>query len=255
MFKSQHSFSTGIFVAENGTILFCGCHQFSEHNTVIQPYNNILGNYETGEEDCEHFDYELPSKVFKHLFKFISLCSSEKNSVTNEFEILIRCLEVPPEGEPELVNIGPMTITKPAQSTLLRRQIEEEGRRKGQQMLCRNFDSRDNWDNIKPHCHKIMEHIEGIMVLPEFLLRNRYYSTHAFFKDFEPISTLYNVCSVHRGMFSTSGDVQYIGGCSVHRGDTMSTSGGHHEYIGGCSVHWRDTMSTSGDVQYIGEIP
>ena len=40
-------------------------------------------------------------------------------------------------------------------------------------------------------------------------------------------------------MFSTSGDVQYIGGCSVHRGDIMSTSG--------------DIMSTSGDVQYIGE--
>ena len=43
---------------------------------------------------------------------------------------------------------------------------------------------------------------------------------------------------------STSGDVQYIGGyheyiggCSVHRRDTMSTSGGYHEYIGGCSVH------------------
>ena len=62
--------------------------------------------------------------------------------------------------------------------------------------------------------------------------------------------------------------VQYIGGCSVHRGvfstsgDTMSTSGGYHEYIrgyheyiGGCSVHQRDTMSTSGDVQYIGGIP
>ena len=31
---------------------------------------------------------------------------------------------------------------------------------------------------------------------------------------------------------STSGDVQYIGGCSVHRGDIMSTSGGYHEYIG-----------------------
>ena len=29
-------------------------------------------------------------------------------------------------------------------------------------------------------------------------------------------------------------------------GDTMSTSGGYHEYIGGCSVHRRDTMSTSG---------
>ena len=26
----------------------------------------------------------------------------------------------------------------------------------------------------------------------------------------------------------------------------MSTSGGYHEYIGGCSVHRRDTMSTSG---------
>ena len=57
---------------------------------------------------------------------------------------------------------------------------------------------------------------------------------------------------------STLGDVQYIGGyhdacggyhkyigrCSVHQGDTMSTSGdimntsgGYHEYIGGCSVH------------------
>ena len=57
------------------------------------------------------------------------------------------------------------------------------------------------------------------------------------------ITTLYNVCSVHRGMF------QYIGGggggCSVHQGDTMSSLGGYHEYIGGyhdeyiggCSVH------------------
>ena len=57
-------------------------------------------------------------------------------------------------------------------------------------------------------------------------------------------------------MFSTSGDVQYIGGCSGHQGDTMSTSGIYHEYIGECSVHRGDiimhvgdTMSTSGDVQ------
>ena len=33
----------------------------------------------------------------------------------------------------------------------------------------------------------------------------------------------------------------------------MSTSGLYHEYIGGCSVHRGDTMSTSEDVQYIGE--
>ena len=39
----------------------------------------------------------------------------------------------------------------------------------------------------------------------------------------------------------------------------MSTSGGYHEYIRGCSVHRGDTMSTSGDImttlgdiQYIG---
>ena len=41
----------------------------------------------------------------------------------------------------------------------------------------------------------------------------------------------------------------------------MMNVGGYHEYIGGCSVHWRDTMSTSedimstlGDVQYVGGI-
>ena len=48
--------------------------------------------------------------------------------------------------------------------------------------------------------------------------------------------------------------VQYIGGCSVHRGDTMSNlgdimsaSGGYHEYIGGCSVHWWDMMMHAGE--------
>ena len=61
---------------------------------------------------------------------------------------------------------------------------------------------------------------------------------------------------------STSGGYhEYIGGCSVHRGDIMMNVGGYHEYIGGCSVHRGDimmnvgdTMSTSGDVQYIGGI-
>ena len=32
-----------------------------------------------------------------------------------------------------------------------------------------------------------------------------------------------------------AGENKDIGGCSVHRGDTMSTSGGCHEYIGGIS--------------------
>ena len=35
----------------------------------------------------------------------------------------------------------------------------------------------------------------------------------------------------------------------------MSTSGGYLEYIGGCSAHRGDIMSASGDVQYIGGIP
>ena len=81
------------------------------------------------------------------------------------------------------------------------------------------------------------------------------------------ITTLY-VCSVHRGMFSTSGGYhEHIGGIPwAHRGDTMSTSGvfstsggyhdacgGYHEYIGGCSVHRRDTVSTLGGYhEYIG---
>ena len=31
----------------------------------------------------------------------------------------------------------------------------------------------------------------------------------------------------------------------------MSTSGGYHEYIGWCSVHRRDTINTSGDIMSI----
>ena len=68
------------------------------------------------------------------------------------------------------------------------------------------------------------------------------------------IFTLYNVCSVNWGIFSTSGDVQYMGGyheyigaCSVHWRDTMSTSGEYHEYIEGCSVHQRDIMMRVGE--------
>ena len=40
---------------------------------------------------------------------------------------------------------------------------------------------------------------------------------------------------------TTSGDIQYIGG--YH-----DECGRYHEYIGGCSVHRRDSMSTSGDI-------
>ena len=39
------------------------------------------------------------------------------------------------------------------------------------------------------------------------------------------INTLYNVCSVHRGIFSTSGDTMSTLGCSVHQGDIMMQVG------------------------------
>ena len=68
---------------------------------------------------------------------------------------------------------------------------------------------------------------------PEFVVESLYGEINVELNfSYDGIFTLYKVCSVHRGMFSTSGGVQYIGGCSVHRGDTMSTSGEYHEYIG-----------------------
>ena len=55
-------------------------------------------------------------------------------------------------------------------------------------------------------------------------------------------------------MMNVGGYHEYIGGCSVHRRDTMSTSGGYHEYIGGyheyiggCSVHRKDIMIHVGE--------
>ena len=48
-------------------------------------------------------------------------------------------------------------------------------------------------------------------------------------------------------MMNVEGYHEYIGGCSVHQRDTMSTSGGYHEYIGGCSVHRRDIMIHLGE--------
>ena len=54
-------------------------------------------------------------------------------------------------------------------------------------------------------------------------------------------------------MSTSRGYHEYIGGCSVHRGDIMMNVGGYHEYIGGCSVHRRDTVSTSGDIMSTSE--
>ena len=48
--------------------------------------------------------------------------------------------------------------------------------------------------------------------------------------------------------------VQYIGGCSVHRGDNISTVGGV-QYSGGItSVLWRVFSTVEGYLQYCGGI-
>ena len=74
--------------------------------------------------------------------------------------------------------------------------------------------------------------------------------------------TLYNSCSVHRGMLSTSGryheytgGVQYIGGyhdaCGGYHdacGGYHDACGGYHGYIRGCSVHWGDPSVHRGDI-------
>ena len=52
------------------------------------------------------------------------------------------------------------------------------------------------------------------------------------------IITLYNVCSVHQGMFSTLGGYnENAGGYHeyISTSDTMSTSGGYHESRGGAN--------------------
>ena len=47
------------------------------------------------------------------------------------------------------------------------------------------------------------------------------------------VNTLYNVCSVHHGMFSSSAGVQYIKGYHEYIGGYHEYIGGYHEYIGG----------------------
>ena len=184
LFKNQYGFDSRIFIAENRTILFCGCHRFTEADTIIQPYNSIFGNYDADEQDCEKFDYELPSKVFKHLYKFISQINNKgKDTIINNFEILIRRYEKPPEEPPQIsFTVGKINFYKTAPSSV-KREIENNKRK----MLKRNFDKRDDWSNVKPNCHALNEHEEGLMVLPEFKINHKYYSTHASFKDFEPI--------------------------------------------------------------------
>ena len=187
IFKSQYGVENRIFIAENGTILFCGCHHFSETDTIIQAPNGEFGNYDADEEDCEKFDYELANKIFKYLFKFIShIINMGRDVIINNFEILIRRYDEPIEEKSESFKIGNISFNKLIPSRV-KKQLEKDRKAKRREILERNFDKRDDWSNVKPHCHALNEHEEGLMVLPEFRTNHKYYSTHAFYRDFEPL--------------------------------------------------------------------
>ena len=186
-FKSQFGTESRIFISEDGTILFCNCHHSLEGDMIINQSNNVCKNYDVDEQGYEMLDYELPSKVFIYLFRFISQMGNiNKNVMVNNFEILIKRCEPVDSCEPKTFRIGSMTFPIIVPS-VVKKGMENDRSRRRREMLDRNFDKRDDWSNIKPHCHALVEHEEGLMVLPEFRINHRYYHTHALFRDFEPI--------------------------------------------------------------------
>ena len=191
LFKRMYGVENRIFINENGTILFCGCHHFSETDVIIKESNNeVFDNYDADEEgDCVKFDYELPNKVFKYLYKFIGeIANKGRNVIINNFEILIRRYEKPIEEslKGDSFKIGNISFNKLIPSSV-KKQLDKDRRAKRREILERNFDKRDDWSNVKPHCHALNEHEEGLMVLPELKISHKYYSTHAFYRDFEPL--------------------------------------------------------------------
>ena len=90
-FKGFYGPEQRIFVSLNGTILFCGCHLYPEDDSIIQPSKLWRDRKEDEKEDDYRFDYELPNKPFKHLFKFMGQINTKARDVRiNNFEILIR---------------------------------------------------------------------------------------------------------------------------------------------------------------------
>ena len=91
--------------------------------------------------------------------------------------------QTPPEEPKVAFKVGAINFYFPFRTS---EEVQLENNKK-REVLKRNFDSRDDWTNVKPHCHALVEHEEGPMVLPEYKMNHRYYSTHAYYKDFEPL--------------------------------------------------------------------
>ena len=177
-FKTFYGHEQRIFVTENGTIFFCGCHLYPAFDSTIQ--SDLCGS-----QPKYKYKYELPNKPFKHLFKFMGPLETRNKSmgiqVTN-FEMLIR--EDPPEevDEPESFNVGNITFYKCIPSCVKKR-IAKQQKRLRNQILKLNFDKRDDWRNLSKHSHVL----KGNMVLPEFVINCKYYSTHVLFERIEPL--------------------------------------------------------------------
>ena len=191
-FKGFYGPEQRIFVSHNGTILFCGCHLYPEYDSIIQPSKLWRDWKEDGKEDDYRFDYELPNKPFKHLFKFIGQIATKARDVrVNNFEIRIRVhkdvgLDVD-NYNPECFKVCNISFNKLIPSSV-NRQIEYKREAERRELLKLNFDRKDDWSNVKQHCHLLNEHHEGLMVLPEFRVNHSYYSTHIIYESIEPLS-------------------------------------------------------------------
>ena len=139
-FKSFYGHEQRIFVAENGTILFCRCHLYPEFDCIMQSPKLGYVNYdEDGNGDTEELDYEVPNKPFKYLFKFTgpSVGAIPKGIQVTNFEMLVR--EEPPEevrepnGKLKSFKVGNITFYKRITSCVKDRIAKEKKRIRNQQ--------------------------------------------------------------------------------------------------------------------------
>ena len=185
-FKNFYGHEQRIFVNEDGAILFCGCHLYPAFDSIIQL--DLCG------PQHKHVPkYELPNKPFKHLLKFMNPLGFSRagrlgtwakpmgTQVTN-FEILIR--EDPPEevDEPKSFNVGNTTFRKGIPSCV-KSHIAKQQECLRNQLSEFSFDKRDDWSNLSKHSHVLKRN----MILPNFVINCKYYSTHVLFERIEPL--------------------------------------------------------------------
>ena len=194
--------------SENEEIVYCGCHLYPPFDAIIQssPKPKCESNYSLKLDldlplaqinaqralekvphrihyDKEPLGYELPNKPFKYLLKFMGPCGAKNTGIqVTNFEMLIREDHSEEVDEPESFKVGNITFYKRIPSCVKSR-IAEQQKRLRNQLLELNFDRRDDWSNINRHSHVL----KRAMVLPEFIINHKYYSTHVIFESIESL--------------------------------------------------------------------